>query len=284
LGKLFQESRQTKQATLPKNHTMKSKKLLTLLAAAGMASSANAASILLGGFDGTQTQNTISPATITSSTGVRELKEGFKQDAGTVGAVAARIWTDQPTGKEFQWSARTNSTNTLWGLSTFGAAPASVTANPYVIVFRLGGTITSWINYEITNTGTQNVTLDKLHFNLARGSATDGGNTITISLQQNGTFANPPVLSASPLTSVGSVNVSLAATTSWVGYEVALSSVSSTTLAAGQTATYRIAVPSWSGDTFMDNIAISGTIVPEPRDALLGGLGLLALLRRRRRS
>ena len=33
---------------------------------------------------------------------------------------------------------------------------------------------------------------------------------------------------------------------------------------------------------YLDNIAISGTIVPEPSAALLGGLGLLALLRRRR--
>ncbi|QTN32339.1 hypothetical protein HZ994_08355 [Akkermansiaceae bacterium] len=255
-----------------------------LVIAALTVGSAHGASILLGGFDGTQTQNTISPATTSSSTGVRELRQGFKQDAGAVGNVSTRIWTDQNTGKEFQWSARTNSTNTLWGVSTFTVAPASGTANPYVGNFRLGGTITSWINYEISNTGTQNLILDKLHFNLARGSATDGGNTITVSLQQNGTFAASPVLSASDLTAVGPVNVTLTQTTSWVGYEVNLANVSSTTLAAGDTATFRIAVPAWGSDSFLDNIAISGTIVPvpEPSAALLGGIGALLLLRRRR--
>ncbi|MCH7228853.1 Ig-like domain-containing protein [Haloferula sp. A504] len=232
---------------------------LTLLATALVCmTSGHGQSILLGGFDGTQTQNTIAPATVTSSTGVRELKEGFVQDIGAVGAVAARIWTDQATGKELQWGARTNSSNTLWGLSTFDAAPASGTANPYVATFRLSAT--SHINYEITNTGTQDVILDTLHFNHKRADINDGGDTITISLEQNGTFANPPILSASPLTSVGSVNVSLDATTNWVGYEVDLSLVSSTTLASGETATYRIAVPNWSGDNYMDNIAISGIV------------------------
>ncbi len=34
--------------------------------------------------------------------------------------------------------------------------------------------------------------------------------------------------------------------------------------------------------TFFDNVTITGTVVPEPSTALLGALGLLALLRRRR--
>ena len=33
-----------------------------------------------------------------------------------------------------------------------------------------------------------------------------------------------------------------------------------------------------------DNVVLTGTVVPEPRAALLGGLGLLMLLRRRRAS
>jgi MYXO-CTERM domain-containing protein len=39
----------------------------------------------------------------------------------------------------------------------------------------------------------------------------------------------------------------------------------------------------WStGDAGLDNVAVSVTAIPEPSAALLGGLGLLALLRRRR--
>jgi hypothetical protein len=262
---------------------MKSKKLLTLLAAAGMASSANAASILLGGYDGTQTQTTIAPATVTSVTGVRQLT-GAKQDALAVGAVTTRIWTDQATNKELQWALTQTSTSTgNWGLTDF-TTDAQTGAGVFVVTQQAA----SWINYEITNTGTDNVVLDKLHFATSRTNATTAPTQITISLEQNGTFANPVVLSASPLSAftVGAANtITMVGSTAWTGYELTLSSIlSDYTLAAGETATFRIANNLGSARLYLDNIAISGTIVPvpEPRAALLGGLGLLALLRRRR--
>ena len=53
---------------------------------------------------------------------------------------------------------------------------------------------------------------------------------------------------------------------------------------AGATA---IRIGFWQGDILdkaagLDNVAVSVTAIPEPSAALLGGLGLLALLRRRR--
>lgn len=65
-----------------------------------------------------------------------------------------------------------------------------------------------------------------------------------------------------------------------------------TNVAAGQTDLYvrfvitgaaaGNAVITWGGSANERNFVLSGTVVPEPSAALLGGLGMLALLRRRR--
>lgn len=76
----------------------------------------------------------------------------------------------------------------------------------------------------------------------------------------------------------------------WQDFDFSLTSLSDYTLAPGESASFRIS--SASTDTALannqnfgalDNIGFFGTIaVPEPSAALLGGLGLLVLLRRRR--
>ncbi len=218
-------------------------------------------SILLGGFDGNQTQNTIAPASITSNSGVRELKEGFKQDAGAVGAVSARIWTDQGTNKELQWGVTNTSTTTgNWGLTNF-TADASTASDSWVATQQNA----SWINYAITNSGTNDLTLDKFHISARGTSAANSFTTLTISLEQNGTFANPVVLSASPLTATGSQAISMTNDNGWHHYEFALSSIlSDQTLSAGETATFRISNNAGTARTYLDNIAISGSVVSDP--------------------
>jgi hypothetical protein len=60
-------------------------------------------------------------------------------------------------------------------------------------------------------------------------------------------------------------------------------SFSTLTLAAGQTYSLKITTGGDGGNNFsIDSFVINGALVPEPSAALLGGLGLLVLLRRRR--
>ncbi len=211
---------------------------------------------LLAGFDGNQTQNTIAPATTSSNSGVRELA-GPLQDAGAVGAVTTRIWTDQTTNKELQWGVTQTSTTTgNWGLSDF-ITDASMLTDSFVITQALA----SWINIEVTNAGTEDVTLDKFHISARRLNATDSPSVLTVSLEDNGTFADPPVLSPSDLTATGSETITLVGTTAWTDYEFGLSNIlSDLTLAAGETATFRIANNAGTQRLYLDNIALSGQI------------------------
>ena len=143
---------------------MKTKKLLTALAAALVCmTTSHGQSILLGGFDGNQTQTTVAPATTTSSTGVRQLT-GPLQGAGAVRRSHHRIWTDQATNKELQWNTTGGATDGLWGTSTFHPGFINISARSGSLLNRrrVGSTI------EISNTGTENVTLDKFHINANR--------------------------------------------------------------------------------------------------------------------
>jgi hypothetical protein len=216
--------------------------------------SVNGAPVLLGGFDGNQTQNTIAPATVTSSTGVRELVNA-KQSAEAMALVKTRIWTDQKTDKELQWSTTMQSTtNGTWGSSAF--TPAASTNNDRWVATQA---TSSWINVEISNTGTVAVALGKFHLSARRVNATTSPTELTISLQQNGTFADPPVLSPSPLTATGSQTITLNGNTSWAGYEFAFTTIlSDVKLEAGETATFRIANNAGGARLYLDNIAISG--------------------------
>lgn len=258
-------------------HSLLSVAALILAALISSLGTSQGASLLLAGFDGNQTQNTIAPAATNSNSGVRELVNPL-QDAGAIGEVGARIWTDQTTGKELQWSA-TSDSGTNWGNTSF-TQTATSGSNQWVIT----QTTVSWINFEISNLGTANLTLETFHIRSLRTNTTTTPDELTISLVQNGTFANPPVLSPSEgLTATGPATINLNNDTNWNGYEFSFSSIlSDRTLSTGETATFRIATANGSGGrTYLDNIAISGAI-PEPSAALLGGLGALLLLRRRR--
>jgi hypothetical protein len=243
-------------------------------------------SILLGGFDGNQTQTAVGSTSQTLVSGVRQLT-GALQDTGAIGKVSTRIWTDQTTNKEFQWNLTTiGSTDGTWGATTF--TQAASTSAKWVITQAAA----SWINFEIKNDSTtENLNLDKFHIDYRRANIsaapTGAPDTLTISLEQNGTFANPPVLSASDLTAFTTKTLDLTAanTSTWYNSEFSFSDMlSDWTLAPLETATFRIANNTGGARVYFDNIAISGSFaaVPEPTSALAGLLLTAGLLRRRR--
>ena len=239
---------------------MKSKKLLTLLAAAGMASSANAASVLLAGFDGNQTRI----GAVTSAAGVLKGVENQVQDASAVGKVLAIFSTTEAIGKEFQWTAGNVGGGSTWGTTAF--TPAADTSNGNNVVTVVGATN---ISFYIENTGTQTITLENLHFDARR-------NTVAASTQVTFAYTTGDLAGTSGVQE-------LVATTTSTGYEISLSFLTDNTLAAGQSATFTFSNNAGAERLLIDNLGISGTIaVPEPSAALLGGIGLLALLRRRR--
>ena len=216
---------------------------------------------LLAGFDGIQTQNTISPATVTSTTGVRELRQGFKQDNVAVGLANSRIWTDQATSKELQWTGSTQISTTTgnWGATDF-TTNAQIGTGVYVVAQQNS----SWINIEIKNNGTEDLNLNKFHISANR-TGTGAPATLTVSLQQNGSFANPVVLSGKHLTDAlgTSQAIALSGSTGWFNYEFPFSGMlTDTILASGETATFRIANPAGTARVYLDNIAISGNFGP----------------------
>ena len=258
---------------------MISKNLPALLAAAlACMSISHGQSILLGGFDGNQTQTAIAPATATSSSGVRQLTSPL-QSAGAAGNVSARIWTDQATNKELQWNNTAGATDGLWGTTAF--TPASSTSTSKWVATQAAA---SWINYEITNTGTNDVVLDKFHINARRltttAAPTGSPDTLTISLEDNRTFANPTAFdSASALTATGTKTITLTTPLNSIfyGFEFALSEMlSDLTLAPTEKATFRIANNAGGNRLYLDNIAISGTVAFGPANPVDAGTSTVA--------
>ncbi len=234
-------------------------KLATLFACIPLVTATHGAAILLGGFDGNQTENNaVSPKTLTNPL----------QDSSAVGNVSVSLSTSD-TIIGFDWAAGFQSNTAIWG-SASALDPAASTANNNAVYAH---DALATINLTVINTGTDDVTLDSLLMRVKRDNATTSATGIRVTY-----------LSGDLSDTVGSNALfALNAAASTVGYDFALSSlISDFTLAAGQSATFSWASEGGSGGrTRFDNIALTGT-VPEPSAALLGGLGLLALLRRRR--
>lgn len=129
----------------------------------------------------------------------------------------------------------------------------------------------------VTNGGTADLSLDSIHFWVKKDINNQGPNEQTLTY------------TAGDLTdATGTTTGTFGLANGVNGYDVALNSfLTDTMLGAGESASF-----TWShglaedpaGNTAIriDNLAISGFVVPEPSTVWLGCLGLFGLLRRRR--
>lgn len=234
---------------------MKKSLLLFLLA---LTPAADGAIILLGGFDGNQTEdNSGTPRTLT----------GAVQDASAVGNVTVTLEASPTTGfTGFDWAAGFQSSNANWGLQSF--TPAANTSNNNAVYASDTPTEHHLVSMIITNTGSDDIVLNSLHMRIKR----DGANSPT----------GLDVSYAGGDLSGGSDSFVIAGGV--VQYDFSLSGVlTDSTLSAGETATITWITTGGTGQRIrFDNVAISGEVIPEPSALLLGGLGSLLLLRRRR--
>jgi hypothetical protein len=236
-------------------------KLASLFTGLLLVTAANGASILLAGFDGNQTENNASsPKTLVNPL----------QDSSAVGKVSVSLSTTSAlVNPGFDWALGFQSSSAIWG-SASAFTPAADTSNNNAVYAH---DALATINLTIINTGTGDVALDSLLMRVKRDNlnAATGIRVTYVSGDLSDTVGSNALFA-------------LNAAASTVGYDFALSNlISDFTLAAGQSATFTWASEGGSGGrTRFDNIALTGTVVPEPSAALLGGLGLLALLRRRR--
>lgn len=245
---------------------MNAKTLLTALAttAALAASSANAA-VLLGGYHGgNESPNALQSA----APGVSNI---------SVTLARSGLSTDITQGFSQISTAK-------WGTTTLDVAAPTGQLPAELAIFQGASTNAgdNTLTMTITNNGTVDLLLNAIHWNVKKDFNNVGPN------EQSLTYISGDLADAD---ATGTGNFTLANGTN--GHDVVLSSfLTDTTLAAGESATFR-----WThgaaqdpapitGNTSlrMDNFAISGEVIPEPGSLALAGLGGLLIAARRRRA
>jgi len=213
-----------------------------LLIGSVVASSSANAAVLLGGFDGINDRN--SPL----------------QDLSAVGNVTVTLSGANSNVPMQQLTA-------LWGTATLTPGADAITDRT-VLINDSGSAILTLV---VTNTNSVDLALETLHWRVKRDGA-NAATDVTITYL-SGDLADTDGVS-------GSQNLGAVGTR---GFDYGLSTfLTDLTLAPTESATFTFATTGNNGQrTRFDNFAISGTI-PEPSTALLGALGMLALLRRRR--
>jgi hypothetical protein len=145
------------------------------------------------------------------------------------------------------------------------------------------GTVSGNLDFTITNNGTVDIDLDSFHFDSYAFRA-NAARTYEIEVLSGDLTAGVVFTSAAlVIPATGNVNPA-----NHVDYDHSLAGLADHTLAAGESAVIRLAFSGGTGSggghhLFVDNIAVSGDLVPEPSSAALLGLGGLALILRRRK-
>lgn len=159
------------------------------------------------------------------------------------------------------------SDDSLYGDSTTLTAPTVTNGDGYLRV-------TTKMTMTVTYTGLSPVQLSTLYFDATYTTNTTG---LTVGYKINGgsLVSLNPAPFAADATATGITTGSDTQTRPYVDFSRSLSGV---TLNTGDTIAFEFS----SSSMRLDNIALEGTVVPEPTSALLSLLGASFLLRRRR--
>lgn len=124
-----------------------------------------------------------------------------------------------------------------------------------------------------------NLNLTNLSFDYGKVGGDTGAPSWTVTSNRAGGTITPNTAVIAPTGS----NVSSSASMNLAGNFLNISPTSTTTI------TFTLVDAAGGNNnnggvhyTFIDNVTLTGTVIPEPSSALLGGLGMLCLLRRRR--
>jgi hypothetical protein len=227
--------------------TMSKLLILAALASSLAATASHAQSVLLAGFDGNQTYI---PGGVFQSEGDKFITGPVQSTAAANAGFTAELYMFNDVAKEMQWGGAGQSSSGAWGSGAQGPfTPAPSTANGTNIYTV---TIASTLEFRVSNTGDQEITLETIHFAAQPGNS--GVSQMTVAYASGDLTA----------TGSGSTAVTLT-TTSNRGYDADLSSIlSDNTLGPGESAVFTLVTAAGSDRFRVDDVAISGTIVSEP--------------------
>lgn len=231
-------------------HTSFIQSILAASALLAAGAQLNAATVLLAGFNNAGSDNT----TITN----RSADESYTGITATFSGLGRG--TDFGSGDGF------------YGGTTF-AAPSFNSSTDYSFRANAANTFT------ITNNTTEIITLTQVSFDIHE---CDNSNDDIELVYVSGDLIG--VTNGTQINTVDGINVIVTRNGGdYADFDWSLSGLADQTLAPGESALFSLKSVTLSGNlTSLDNIGFIGEVVPEPSAALLGGLGLMLLLRRRR--
>jgi hypothetical protein len=165
---------------------------------------------------------------------------------------------------------------------TFGTLAGAETTVAFNRGLSMNNGVNGFMDFSITNSSADDYELDFFHFDTGTFRP-NAAHEWTVSIQSGD-------LTAQSIQSGSADNIA-GGTVDWYDYDIDLSGLTGgNVLAAGQTATFRLDLAGGTGASghhqYVDNIAISGSViaVPEPSSLALLGLCSAGIVARRRRS